>query len=164
MAELKQNTHHGLQTEFDKTLMPSWKEMVTRASYRNRLILACGFAFISQSCGNLVLANYGPTLYKALGHNTLDELILQAGWITVGIPFNMLGKTRSSLNVRPLDLLSFAPGACLMDRVGRKPLMVFGVLGACVCLIVETAIIASFASPIPAVPNVTALRIGVAAV
>lgn len=50
-----------------------------------------------------------------------------------------------------------------MDRVGRKPLMLTGVIGCCACLIVEAAVIASFASPIPAVPNVAGLRMGVAA-
>jgi hypothetical protein len=50
-----------------------------------------------------------------------------------------------------------------MDRTGRKPLMVTGVIGCCICLIVEAAMIASFASPIPAVPNVAGLRMGVAA-
>lgn len=50
-----------------------------------------------------------------------------------------------------------------MDRVGRKPLMIIGVTGCCACLIVEAAVIASFATPIPAVPNYAGLRTGVAA-
>ncbi len=50
-----------------------------------------------------------------------------------------------------------------MDRVGRKPLMITGVVGCCACLIVEAAVIASFATPIPAVPNLAGLRTGVAA-
>ena len=50
-----------------------------------------------------------------------------------------------------------------MDRVGRKPLMITGVAGCCVCLIIEAAMIASFASPIAPVPNEAGLRMGVAA-
>jgi hypothetical protein len=50
-----------------------------------------------------------------------------------------------------------------MDRTGRKPLMIIGVAGCCACLIIEAAVIASFASPIPPVPNVAGLRMGVAA-
>lgn len=50
-----------------------------------------------------------------------------------------------------------------MDRVGRKPLMITGVIGCCVCLIIEAAMIASFASPIPAIPNTAGLKMGVAA-
>jgi hypothetical protein len=65
------------QTQFDLTL---------------RTILACAFAFIGQSTAVLVINNYGPTLYKALGYGTKDQLILQCGWITVAIPFNFIGK------------------------------------------------------------------------
>lgn len=50
-----------------------------------------------------------------------------------------------------------------MDRVGRRVLMIVGVLGCCACLIIEAAIIATYASPIPAVPNTAALKMGVAA-
>jgi MFS family permease len=53
-----------------------------------------------------------------------------------------------------------------MDRIGRKPLMLTGVVGCCVCLIIEAAMIASFASPIPTDPsaiNHAGLRMGVAA-
>lgn len=50
-----------------------------------------------------------------------------------------------------------------MDRVGRRVLMLIGVFGCCACLIVEAAIIASFATPIPPVPNTAALKAGVAA-
>ena len=79
------------QTEFDQTLNPTWRQMFTRPSYRKRSLLACGFSFIGQSTAVLVINNYGPTIYKALGYNTLDQLILQCGWITMAIPSNLLG-------------------------------------------------------------------------
>lgn len=53
--------------------------------------MACGFAFVGQSTAVLVINNYGPTVYKALGYGTLDQLILQCGWITMAIPSNLLG-------------------------------------------------------------------------
>ncbi|KAF9889302.1 hypothetical protein FE257_007411 [Aspergillus nanangensis] len=133
-----------MQCEQDRALQPSWMEMFTRASYRKRVILACAFAFIGQSTAILVINNYGPTLYAALGFGTLDQLKLQCGWLTVGIPFNALG-------------------AALMDRVGRRPLMIFGVAACCVCLTIEAAIVSTYASPIPATPNRSALAMGVAA-
>lgn len=79
------------QTEFDKTLNPTWTQMFVKPSYRKRSLLACTFAFIGQSTAVLVINNYGPTVYKALGYGTLDQLILQCGWITVAIPSNFLG-------------------------------------------------------------------------
>jgi hypothetical protein len=45
-----------------------------------------------------------------------------------------------------------------MDRVGRKPLMLFGVLGCGICLAVEAAIVATYAE---AGTNKAALAAGV---
>lgn len=72
------------QAEFDRALEPTYKAMFFKKSYRMRTILACGFAFIGQSTAVLVINNYGPTLYAALGYGTLDQLKLQCGWITMG--------------------------------------------------------------------------------
>ncbi|ORY17254.1 general substrate transporter [Clohesyomyces aquaticus] len=114
------------QTELDRTLEPGWWAMFTKKGYRRRTALAMGFAFIGQSTGVLVINNYGPTLYKTLGYDTKQQLEFQCGWITVGVVFN-------------------AVGAMVMDKVGRKPLMLFGVAGCGVCLIIEAALVASFA-------------------
>lgn len=46
-----------------------------------------------------------------------------------------------------------------MDKVGRKPLMLFGVAGCGVCLIIEAAIVATYAE---AATNKAALAAGVA--
>ncbi|KAF2469502.1 general substrate transporter [Lindgomyces ingoldianus] len=110
----------------DPTKKPGWWAMFTKKGYRRRTALAMGFAFIGQSTGVLVINNYGPSLYATLGYGTKQQLEFQCGWITVGIVFN-------------------AVGAMFMDKVGRKPLMLFGVGGCCVCLILEAALVASFA-------------------
>ena len=115
--------------------------MFRRPSYRKRSLLAMGFAFIGQSTAVLVINNYGPTLYKALGYGTKDQLALQCGWITVGIIFNFVG-------------------AALMDRIGRRPLMLFGISGCCVALIIEAAMVATYAE---AGTNKAGLGVGVAA-
>lgn len=82
------------QAEFDKTLEPSWKELFLRPSYRRRMIIGCGFAIVGQSTAILVVNNYGPMLYEALGYGVRDRLILQCGWSTVAIPLNMVGKSQ----------------------------------------------------------------------
>lgn len=127
------------QTERDRTLDPGWWAMFTKKGYRRRTALAMGFAFVGQSTGVLVINNYGPTLYATLGYDTKQQLEFQCGWITVGIIFN-------------------AVGALVMDRVGRKPLMLLGVGGCCVCLILEAAIVANFAEQ---ATNKAALAAGV---
>lgn len=115
--------------------------MFSKPAYRKRTVLAMGFAFIGQSTAVLVINNYGPTLYKTLGYGTEDQLRFQCGWITVGIIGN-------------------AVGAVFMDRLGRRPLMLFGVAGCCVTLIIEAAMVASFAA---AGTNKAGLAMGVAA-
>ncbi|EXJ74794.1 uncharacterized protein A1O5_01490 [Cladophialophora psammophila CBS 110553] len=125
------------QAEFDRTL--SW-DVFFKKSYRRRTMLAVGFAFVGQSTGVLVINNYGPTLYKSRGYGTEDQLRLQCGWITTAIIGNAIGAT-------------------FMDRVGRKPLMLFGVGGCCFWLIIEAAIVANFAGT----ANTSALAMGVAA-
>lgn len=69
-----------------------------------------------------------------------QQLELQCGWISVGIVFN-------------------AVGAVFMDKVGRKPLMLFGVAGCGVCLAIEAAIVATYAEE---ATNKAALAAGVA--
>ena len=150
------------QIQLDQTLNPTWMEMFTRPSYRKRLILACGFAFIGQSTGVLVINNYGPTIYAALGYGTLDQLILQCGWITLSIPSNLIGVSRRA-SVHSLPHANLVAQVCIVDRVGRRPLMLISVIGCCASLIVEAALIASYASPIGPVPNEAGLRACIAA-
>lgn len=89
----------------------------------------------------LVLNNYGPTIYASLGFDTEYQLIFQCGWISVGIIFNLVG-------------------ALIMDKTGRRPLLMIGVGGCCVSLILEAAMVASFGE---AGTNKSGLRMGVAA-
>ncbi|KFZ05695.1 hypothetical protein V501_08116 [Pseudogymnoascus sp. VKM F-4519 (FW-2642)] len=132
------------EAEYDRSLTPSWKQMFTRSSYRNRVLIACSFAVITQSTAVLVINNYAPSLFAALGYGVRDRLVLQCGYLTVAIPFNILG-------------------AAIMDRVGRKKLMYWSVAGCCLFLIIEAAMLANFASPIPEHPNKAGLAMGVAA-
>lgn len=122
-SEFYQMSH---QAELDRTIKVTWWEMFAKPAYRKRTALAMTFAFIGQSTAVLVINNYGPTLYGRLGFDTEDQLRLQCGWITVGVIFN-------------------AVGAALLDNVGRRPLMIFGVAGCAVCLIIEAAMVAEYA-------------------
>ncbi|KIW16988.1 hypothetical protein PV08_04179 [Exophiala spinifera] len=129
------------QTELERQLTPSYLEMIRKPSYRKRVLLTMGYAFFGQSTGVLVLNNYGPTIYKELGYDTVIQLILQCGWVTLG-------------------LIGVSLSALIMDRVGRKPLMIVGLAGCCVSLALEAAMVASFAKE---GTNKAGLRMGVAA-
>jgi MFS family permease len=99
--------------------------MFTKASYRRRVAITCFYCFLGQSTAILVINNYGPTFYSALGYNVRQQLFLQGGWVTVSIPFCLLG-------------------AFLSDIIGRRPIMLIGIGGCCACLIVEAAAVRYF--------------------
>ena len=79
------------QTELEKNLSPSWAQIWRKPSYRRRVLLVCTFGFFGQSTAVLVINNFGPTFYGALGYKTLQQLELQSGWICVAILSNFVG-------------------------------------------------------------------------
>lgn len=65
--------------------------MIRKPSYRRRTLI-CGFyCFVGQSTAVLVINNYGPTFYAALGYNTLTRIDFQVGWVALAPPFCLLG-------------------------------------------------------------------------
>ncbi|KAL6252541.1 hypothetical protein RBB50_000260 [Rhinocladiella similis] len=129
------------QSEMDRELIPSWFEMFRKKSYRKRLVIAAFVSFFGQSTGVLVLNNYGPTIYAALGYDTKKQLDFQAGWVTMGVVANMVG-------------------ALIVDKFGRRPLLMLGFGGSCVCLILEAVMVAVYGGQ---TANQAGLQMGVAA-
>ncbi|KAF3054078.1 hypothetical protein E8E11_011298 [Didymella keratinophila] len=113
------------QTAIDQKLETSWLSMFAKASYRCHVAITCFYYFLGQSTAILVINNYGPTFYAALGFDVRQTLFLTAGWVSVSIPFCPIG-------------------AFLSDIIGRRPIMLIGIGGCCVCLIVEAAAIRYF--------------------
>lgn len=46
------------QIELDRNLDSSWQHLFFKRSYRKRVILTCGYAFLGQSTGVLVINNF----------------------------------------------------------------------------------------------------------
>lgn len=110
------------QIAFEDRLPSSWLSIITVPHYRKRAWIGMLTLFAGQFTGTLVINNYGPTLYASLGYGSGDTLLLSAGWITEGLFGNILN-------------------AFLLDRVGRKSLLMIGVggcvaalIGECICL------------------------------
>ncbi|CAK7237143.1 hypothetical protein SCUCBS95973_009861 [Sporothrix curviconia] len=129
------------QAEHDKELNTSWTQIIRLPANRRRAALAAGFAFLGQSTAILVINNYNSILYKGLGYGTRQTLVFQCGWITTGLSGNIVG-------------------SLIIDYIGRRPLILGGIIGALACLCVETALVATYASP---VPEVGANRSGIGA-
>lgn len=134
--ELQQIT---AQMQIDRTLPSSYFAMLRKPSYRKRTLLCLGVTCGIQFSGILVINNYGPTLYAALGYQTKQQLILLGGWLT----------------------LAFGCGCIslfVVDYFPRPKLIGAGIMGCMVCLIIECALVATFVGG----TNKSALSAGVA--
>jgi hypothetical protein len=99
--------------------------MFTETSYCHRVAIACFYCFFGQSTAILVINNYGPTFHAALGFDVRQTLFLTAGWVSVSIPFCLIG-------------------AFLLQIIGRSPIMLIGIRGCCICHIIEAVAIRYF--------------------
>ncbi|KAH8697922.1 general substrate transporter [Talaromyces proteolyticus] len=111
------------QAAFDRALDGSWMQLIKKPSYRKRVILASGVSFLGQSTAVLVLNNYGPIFYSALGFDTRDQLILAGARDTIAFLGNIVG-------------------AVLLDNVGRRRMLLTGFGGCLVTLCVFAATVA----------------------
>ncbi|CRL29315.1 Sugar/inositol transporter [Penicillium camemberti] len=99
--------------------------LVTKPSYRKRLIAGCITQFLSQSTGVLVINNYQVMLYNSLGLYESLPLLLYAAYLTWAAGMNYIS-------------------ALIIDRVGRVRLMTIGLLGGAAAVICEAAMVAKF--------------------
>lgn len=105
----------------------TWKSIVTTKSYRKRLYIGLLIMIGGQATGTLAVANYGPTIFGALGFSSLDQLLISAGNITSGILWNFVS-------------------ALLSDHFGRKTLFIIGTIGSgIIAMSLESAMVALYA-------------------
>ncbi|TPX07835.1 uncharacterized protein E0L32_010522 [Thyridium curvatum] len=113
------------QLAFERTLPSSWSSIFTIPHYRKRAIIGFSTLLAGQLTGTMVINNYGPGLYKSLGHSDSASLALAAGWLTEGIVVNFLN-------------------ALMLDYFGRKWLMTVGMAGCAVALLGVSILIAVY--------------------
>ena len=141
-VELMQVQH---QLEIDQHLESSYWSILTKPSYRKRMFIGVFVTASLQFCGSLVINNYGPIIYGALGFNTEKQFIYQGGWITTAFAGGLL------------SLL-------VIDLIPRPKLLGGGILGCLGCLSIEAALVSIYATSRASLenPNSTALRAAVA--
>ncbi|KAF4967196.1 hypothetical protein F66182_17933, partial [Fusarium sp. NRRL 66182] len=61
----------------------SFLDMFKSPSMRKRCLIGFLVLFACQGTATLVINNYGPSLYKSLGFDTVSQLVIQGAWITV---------------------------------------------------------------------------------
>jgi hypothetical protein len=114
------------QHESDRklSLHRSFEILRTKAN-RRRATVSVLLMFFNQMMGLYVLANYGVLIYGSLGLTGKMPLLLNACWVS----YTIIGNTFC---------------AFIVDRVGRKPLLLIGVSGCLMCLICEAALTAVY--------------------
>ncbi|KIY03496.1 uncharacterized protein Z520_00187 [Fonsecaea multimorphosa CBS 102226] len=132
------------QVRVDRTLESSYWSLIKKPSYRKRAIMSFIIPAGIQLSGPLVLNNYGPTLYGALGYDTEQQFLYQIGWYTVAIGGGFLA-------------------LFVVERVARPKLIAFGIQFCLCCLAIEAALVATYTTPEALEhPNDNALRASVA--
>ncbi|KAK2786538.1 hypothetical protein FQN53_006472 [Emmonsiellopsis sp. PD_33] len=100
----------------------SWREiLITRPSWRRRILLASGIQAFTQCSGVNVINYYGPRIYATLGFSTSNALMI------IGIS----GALSQTWNTVCLGLL---------DNVGRRKLLIPSLLGMGATLCVEATL------------------------
>ncbi|EXJ66192.1 uncharacterized protein A1O5_10808 [Cladophialophora psammophila CBS 110553] len=114
------------QHEADKKLSLGRKfEILRTKANRRRALISFLLMFFDQMMGVYVLANYGVLIYTSLGLKGSIPLLLNACWTT----YTIFGNTLT---------------AFLVDRFGRRPLLLIGTTGCLMCLIFEAALTATY--------------------
>ncbi|KAH7124764.1 lactose permease [Dactylonectria macrodidyma] len=106
---------------------PWWdyRELVNTRAARYRLGMVIGMSFFGQWSGNNVVSYFMPEMIKSAGiTNTNTQLLINA----INPIFSMIGAVY---------------GASLLDRLGRRPMMLWGLTGALIAYIFLTAFTAN---------------------
>lgn len=100
--------------------------LLRRPSYRKRLLSGFFVLFIAQSTGVLVINNYQVLLYNKLGLYGAMPLLLYACFDTWASVMNFIN-------------------SLILDRFGRIRILAIGVIGCACSIILEAAMVATYA-------------------
>ncbi|GAD94419.1 high-affinity hexose transporter [Paecilomyces variotii No. 5] len=123
-----------------QTTVRSWRELLfNNTSWRRRVLLACGIQAFTQCSGTNVIQYYNPRIYAALGLSTSTSLMIIGIWGLLAVIWNTL-------------FMLF------MDRFGRRPLLIFSMIGMGAALCVEATLTHYFVPEHSEPTNASALR------
>lgn len=115
------------QLELDRSLVPKAGafELFRTPSNRKRALFAFGLLFGNMFTGILVITNYSVIIYEQIGLTGYMPLLLIGVFVLITFPLNVLT-------------------AFIIDRVGRRKLLVIGLSGCLIANIFECALQASY--------------------
>lgn len=118
-----QERRHPGATGLRKELL-SWGDLFQKKMWR-RLAVGAGVQFFQQFSGINAFIYYAPTLFESLGQTSEMSLIMS------GI-FNVL------------QLVAITVCLCIIDKVGRRPLAIWGAVGTTIAWTVMAALVGTY--------------------
>ncbi|KAI1436466.1 lactose permease [Xylaria sp. CBS 124048] len=116
------------QASRDENPWWDYRELINTRAARYRLAMVIGMSFFGQWSGNNVVSYFLPEMIAAAGiKNTNTQLLINA--------------------INPIfSLIAAIYGATCLDRLGRRPMMLWGLAGSCVFYVLLTAFTAHTSS------------------
>ncbi|WP_229376211.1 sugar porter family MFS transporter [Fibrella aquatilis] len=121
-----QETLHNIQRSLPKTTPPSFAAVFERG-VRPAVFVGIGLAVFQQFCGINVVFNYTSTIFESVGAS-LDRQLFET--VSIGV----------------VNLLFTLLAMRLVDRLGRRPLMLIGAVGLGVSYIVLALLLQTHAA------------------
>lgn len=117
--------HESISQEQITDTGNSWKVLYQDTVVRKSLLLACGIQLFTQTSRVNVIGYYGPRIYASLGYTSSSALFIQAIYGALALLWNTV---------------------CLavVDRVGRRKLLIPSMIGMGACLCVEASLVRAF--------------------
>ncbi|KAK9319695.1 general substrate transporter [Lipomyces orientalis] len=119
--ELEYHEIHDTIVAEKTVAIRSWKGLISKPDWRRRLLLGCGIQAFGQLSGINVINYYGVTIYKLLGFDTRDSLLI------IGLS-------------GALSLVECSMALYFLERLGRIKLMVFSATGMGCALVVNAVL------------------------
>ncbi|QQK41065.1 Major facilitator superfamily domain, general substrate transporter [Penicillium digitatum] len=99
----------------------SWRQLLLSPRWRRRILLACGLQVFTLCSGTNVISYYGPRLFKTLGLPTSTCLMIIGLWGALALFWDIVFML-------------------LIDKVGRRKLLISSLLGMGAALCIEATL------------------------
>ncbi|MDD2813523.1 MAG: sugar porter family MFS transporter [Bacteroidales bacterium] len=125
--EFADTTLKEIENSLQDTRRVSYREVFSKA-VRPAVIVGIGLAMFQQFCGINVVFNYTSTIFEAVGAD-LNRQLMET--VSIGV----------------VNLIFTLVAMRLVDRLGRRPLMLFGAIGLTISYLVLSTLLLIQASP-----------------
>ncbi|XP_075970892.1 facilitated trehalose transporter Tret1-like [Anticarsia gemmatalis] len=115
-----------LNVQEDMKNRGTWGDLITEATNRKAMWITLGIFTIQQLCGSAAVVAYAETIFKCTSHG---PTILPNGTVIEGSSSDWIKPYQESIILGCVQVATCVLSVVLVDRVGRKPLLLLSALG-----------------------------------